>query len=69
MRERLVELLEASNYPVRSVGHHAFGQTDSEIEATLFATAVESDELDRVIGLLEAEPGVTQAFWNARTEE
>ena len=69
VRERLVELLEASSYPVRTVDHHAFGQTDSEIEATLFATAVESAELDRVIALLEAEAGVTQAFWNASTQE
>ena len=69
LREKLVELLEASNYPVRDVNQHAFGQGDAEIEATLYATAVEAEELDRVMALLEAEAGVSQAFWNARSED
>ena len=69
LREKLVELLEASNYPVRDVNQHAFGQGDAEIEATLYATAVEAEELDRVMVLLEAETGVSQAFWNARSED
>ncbi|MFM9428823.1 putative Mg2+ transporter-C (MgtC) family protein [Variovorax sp. GrIS 2.14] len=69
LRERLVELLEASNYPVRDVNQHAFGQGDAEIEATLYATAVEASELDRTMTAMEAEPGVSQAFWNARSED
>lgn len=69
LRERLVELLEASNYPVRDVNHHAFGQGDAEIEATLYATAVEASELDRIMAALEDQPGVSQAFWNARSED
>jgi putative Mg2+ transporter-C (MgtC) family protein len=69
VRERLVELLEAASYPVRDVDQHPFGQTDAEIEATLYATAVEAPELERVMTLLEAEPGVLQAFWNARSED
>lgn len=69
LRERLVEWLEASNYPVRDVNQHAFGQADAEIEATLYATAVEASELDRVMAQLEAQPGVSQAFWNARSED
>lgn len=69
LRERLVELLEGSNYPVRDVNQHAFGQGDAEIEATLYATAVEASELDRTMTAMEAEPGVSQAFWNARSED
>ena len=68
VRERLVELLEAASYPVRDVDQHAFGQADAEIEATLYATAVEASALDRLMTILEAEPGVLQAFWNARSE-
>lgn len=67
-QDRLVELLETASYPVRDVDQHAFGQADTEIEATLYATAVDADELDRVVTQLERHPGVLQAFWNARTE-
>jgi putative Mg2+ transporter-C (MgtC) family protein len=69
VREKLVELLEAANYPVRDVDQHPFGQNDAEIEAKLYATAVEAHELDQVMGLVEAEPGVSQAFWNASAED
>jgi len=69
VRERLVGWLEAANYPVRDVDQHAFGQTDAEIEATLFATSVEADVLDQVAQRLEGFPGVLQAFWNSRSDE
>lgn len=67
-QDKLVQLLEAANYPVRDLDQHAFGQTDTEIEAILYATAVDSEELDRVVAQLEAQPGVLQAFWNASAE-
>jgi putative Mg2+ transporter-C (MgtC) family protein len=69
VREKLVELLEAANYPVRDVDQHAFGQNDAEIEATLYATAVEPEELDRAMAQLETEAGVLQAFWAASSED
>jgi putative Mg2+ transporter-C (MgtC) family protein len=69
IREKLVEWLDQASYPVRDIDHHAFGQGDTEIEATLYATAVEGDELDKLMTRLEAEEGVLQAFWNARAED
>lgn len=69
VREQLVQWLEAANYPVRDMDQHAFGQGDAEIEATLYATAVDGDELDQIMARLEAQEGVLQAFWNARAEE
>lgn len=69
VRERFVDLLEAATYPVHDVKQHAFGQEDAEIEATLYATAVNGDELDRVMRAIEAEPGVVQAFWNPSSED
>lgn len=65
VREKLLELLEAANYPARDIDQHPFGENDTEIEVKLYATSVDAEELDRVIGLLEAEPGVLQAVWNA----
>ena len=69
VRERFVELLEAASYPVHDVKQHAFGQTESGIEATLYATAVDSEELDRVMRQIEDVPGAVQAFWNPSSED
>ena len=41
---KLIEPLEAANYPVRDIEHRAFGQEDAEIEATLYATTIETEE-------------------------
>ncbi len=69
VRERMVAMLEAASYPVRDVGQHAFGAVDVEIEATLYATAVDSEELDQAVAQLAVLPGVTQAVWNSSSEE
>ena len=69
VREALVQALEAASYPVRDVDQHAFAQAEAEIEATLYATAVEPEALDRVTAGIEARPGVLQAFWNASSDE
>jgi putative Mg2+ transporter-C (MgtC) family protein len=69
IREQLTDALEHANYPVRNIDQHAFGQTDAEIEATLFATAVVPEELEAVISKLQALPGVLQAFWNSSIDE
>ena len=69
VREKLVDVLEAASYPVRDVDQHAFGQSDAEIQATLYATSVDSGELDRISAEMEALEGVNQAFWNTSTEE
>lgn len=67
--EKMVGLLEESNYPIRAVDQHPFGNNDVEIEATLYATAVEAEELDEMMAILLQEAGVQQAFWNANSEE
>lgn len=54
---------------MRDVDQHAFGQSDAEIQATLYATAVDSVELDRIAAKMEALEGVSQAFWNTSAEE
>lgn len=67
--ESLAQLLEAASYPARDVSRHPFGQTDTEIEATLYATSVNGDELDAVIARIESQPAVVQAFWHSSTDE
>ncbi len=65
VRERMQELLDAANYPVRTVSKHDIPPNSCEVEAELFATAVHAEELDQVLAKIEAMPGVVQAFWNA----
>jgi putative Mg2+ transporter-C (MgtC) family protein len=65
VREGMQELLEAANYPVRTVEKHEIHPHNTEIEAELFATAVHAEELDAVVTQIEGLPGVLQAFWSA----
>ena len=69
MREKLADTLDLNKYPIRDIAQHAFGAGDAEIEATLYATAVDADELDRIAHEIEAWDGVLQAFWNSSAEE
>ncbi|MET0266636.1 MAG: MgtC/SapB family protein [Duganella sp.] len=64
-REQMQTMLEAADYPVREVVQHSFGQNEVEIEATLYATAVQPPELDVVMERLERIEDIRQAFWSA----
>lgn len=66
---QLLELLEEAHYPVRSVEQQPFGDDDVEVEAVLYATAVDSTELDQVMAALASTKGVLQSFWNATVED
>ncbi|MDW8336024.1 MAG: MgtC/SapB family protein [Tepidimonas sp.] len=61
--------LERYRYPIRELDIHAFGDEDIEIEATLTATSVDSDELDTLVRRITALPAVRQAFWSPSTTE
>jgi putative Mg2+ transporter-C (MgtC) family protein len=67
--DQLLVLLEQAHYPVRAVEPRPFGDRDVEIEAVLYATAVDANELDAVLSTLSALPGVLQGFWNATLED
>lgn len=69
LREQLVALLESASYPLREIDGHPFGQNEVEIEAILYATAVNSDEMDGIMAHIEALPGVSQAFWHSSADE
>ncbi|VVD68200.1 methyltransferase [Pandoraea terrigena] len=61
--------LEASNYPVRALDIHPFGEAEVEIEALLLPTAVQAGELDALTDHLETLPGVNQVFWSSRSDD
>lgn len=61
--------LEEAAYPLGDLAVHAFGDEDVEIEATLAATSVDGDELDRLVRRLAEQPVIRQAFWSPSTTE
>ena len=63
-RERLEGVLEEAQYPIRELDLHLFGPRDVEIQATLLATSVDAEELDRTVARLAEEAFVIQAFWS-----
>jgi putative Mg2+ transporter-C (MgtC) family protein len=69
MRDRLVDRLEAANYPVADIDVVEIGDDILEIVAKLVATAVEPNELNAVATNLQHLPGVRHATWEVSTTE
>lgn len=69
VHDRLIEWLDAQDYPARNVEQSPFGREDVEIRAILYASAVIPEQLDQVMAQLEALPGVTHAFWSASAQQ
>lgn len=65
----LEQALEQAEYPIGDLAIHAFGEDDVEIEATLAATSVDGDDLDRLVQQLKDHAIVGQAFWSPSTSE
>jgi len=69
LRERLVEKLEAAQYPVSDINVIDRAEGVVEIVATLVSTAVEAKELDAVAADLARRPGVRHATWDVSTKD
>ena len=69
MRDRLVERLEAANYPVADVNVVELGDDLLEIVATLVSTAVNPNELNPIVVELQALSGVRHATWEVSTTD
>jgi putative Mg2+ transporter-C (MgtC) family protein len=69
MRDRLVERLEAANYPVADVNVVELGDDLLEIVATLVSTAVNPNELNPVVVDLQHQAGVRHATWEVSTTD
>ncbi len=68
-RERLVDALEAAQYPVSDVQVIEHGDGPVELVAILVSTAVSADELDAVVTRLQRQPGVVHANWEVSTRD
>ncbi|MBR0828906.1 MgtC/SapB family protein [Bradyrhizobium manausense] len=69
MRDRLVEKLEAANYPVADVEVVEIGDDILEIVATLVASAVDPNELNAVAVEMQRQSGVRHATWEVSTTD
>jgi len=69
MRDRLVDKLEAANYPVADVEVVEIGDDILEIVATLVASSVDPNELNAVAVEMQRQAGVRHATWEVSTTD
>ncbi len=69
VRERLVDALEAAQYPVGDVQVVEHADAPTDVIAVLVSTAVSADELDVVLARMEQVPGVLHATWEVSTRD
>lgn len=69
VRERLVDALEAAQYPVGDVQVVEHADAPTDVIAVLVSTAVSADELDLVLARMEHVPGVLHATWEVSTRD
>ncbi|MGO8738101.1 MgtC/SapB family protein [Rhodoblastus sp.] len=69
VRDRVVEVLEEADYPVRDVEVVERSDEVSEVIATLVSTAVEPAELDAAAEKIAQSPHVSHASWSSNAEE
>lgn len=68
VRQKMIEIMEEASYPARQIDDHPFGEDAMEMEFTLYATAIQAEELNAVVKQAEGLSGVRQAFWNGSEE-
>ena len=63
-RDLLFTVLEAANYPIRSIASTASGEGDAELAATLVPSSVEPAELDAAVETLKHSGPIKNATWS-----
>jgi putative Mg2+ transporter-C (MgtC) family protein len=67
--KRFIQTLEDAGFQAQDVEVHQFGSDDVEIQAVLTASAVDGDEMDKLIAKIADQEFVTQAFWSPSTTD
>ena len=67
--KQFIGILEAAGYQTQDIEVHQFGADEVEINAVLTASAVDGDEMDKLITLIADKEYVTQAFWTPSTTD
>jgi putative Mg2+ transporter-C (MgtC) family protein len=67
--KQFIRTLELAGYQTQDIEVHQFGSDEVEIQAVLTASAVDGDEMDRLIEKIADQDFVTQAFWSPSTTD
>lgn len=67
--KQIIDTLESAGYQTQDIEVHQFGDDDVKIQAVLTATAVDGDEMDRLIAQIANKEYVSQAFWSPSTTD
>jgi putative Mg2+ transporter-C (MgtC) family protein len=67
--KQFIQTLEQAGYQTQDIEVHQFGADEVEIQAVLTASAVEGDEMDKLIAKIADQEFVTQAFWSPSTTD
>jgi len=67
--KQIIDTLETAGYQTQDIEVHQFGDDDVKIQAVLTATAVDGDEMDRLIAQIANKDYVSQAFWSPSTTD
>lgn len=62
--EQLNLALQYYHYPPKDIEVEPFGQLDVQIEATLIATSIEAEDMQKIIDQLNNMPQVRHAYWD-----
>jgi putative Mg2+ transporter-C (MgtC) family protein len=67
--KQFIKTLEEAGYQTQDIEVHQFGSDDVEIQAVLTTSAVDGDEMDKLIEKIAAQDFVNQAFWSPSTTD
>ena len=67
--KQFIKTLEEAGYQTQDIEVHQFGSDDIEIQAVLTASAVDGDEMDKLIAKIADQEFVSQAFWSPSTTD
>lgn len=67
--KQFIKTLEEAGYQTQDIEVHQFGSDDIKIQAVLTASAVDGDEMDKLIAKIADQEFVIQAFWSPSTTD
>jgi len=67
--KQFIQMLENAGFQTQDIEVHQFGSDDVKIQAVLMASAVDGDEMDKLITKIADQDFVSQAFWSPSTTD
>jgi putative Mg2+ transporter-C (MgtC) family protein len=67
--KQFIRMLENAGFQTQDIEVHQFGSDDVKIQAVLMASAVDGDEMDKLMTKIADQDFVSQAFWSPSTTD